>query len=114
MNNNLGDPELITMLFELKGQLPKSVKKMREYGVQMAKASSEYRAAKAVRIRELKAQGLPATLILDLAKGDCAEKQYERDMTEVIYETQKEYINSLKTEIRVLEGQIDREWGAVK
>lgn len=114
MNNNLGDPEMITMLFDLKGQLPEAVKKMRQYGIDMAKADSDYRAAKATRIRELKAQGMPATLILDLAKGDCAKQQYERDMTEAIYDTQKEYINSLKIQIRVLEGQIDREWGAVK
>lgn len=112
--NNLGDPEMITALFDLKGQLPEAVKKMRQYGIDMAKASSNYRAAKATRIRELKAQGLPATLILDLAQGDCSKQQYERDMTEVIYDTQKEYINSIKTEIRVLEGQIEREWGAVK
>lgn len=114
MANNLGDPELITTLFDLQTQLPDAVKKMRSYGIEMAKASSDYRAAKAVRIRELKEQGLPATLISDLAKGDCAELQYERDVREVIYDTQKEFINSLKTQIRVIEGQVDREWGAVK
>lgn len=111
---NLGDPEMITALFDLQRELPDAVKKMRQYGINMAKADAEYRAAKAERIRELKADGHPATLILDLAKGDCAPLQQEKEMSEVIYDTQKEYINSLKIQIRVLEGQIEREWGAVK
>lgn len=114
MTNNLGDPELITTLFDLQRQLPEAVKKLRTYGLEMAKADSAYRAAKAEKIRELKLQGLPATLIGDLAKGDCSELQHEKELTEVIYETQKEFINSLKIQIRVVEGQIDREWGSVR
>lgn len=114
MTNNMGDPELITTLFDLKGQLPKAVENMRKYGIEMAKADSAYRAAKANKILELKAKGLPATLIADLAKGECSNLQFERDRTEVVYDTQKEFINALKIQIRVIEGQVDREWGAVK
>lgn len=59
----------------------------RDYG----DAERAYRKALAIRILELKAEGVAATLCLDLAKGDkqIADLRYKRDVQEGVREAAK-------------------------
>jgi hypothetical protein len=42
---------------------------------------------------------------------EVAEKRFERDVAKTVYEANEEAINSLKLQIRIVESQIQREWG---
>lgn len=43
-----------------------------------------------------------------------AELRFKRDCAETIYKANQESINSIKLQIRILESQIEREWGVSK
>ena len=40
-----------------------------------------------------------------------ADARFKRDLAETVYKANQEAINSLKLQMRLIEGQISREWG---
>lgn len=50
----------------------------------------------------------------DTKRFDVAERRYNRDLASTLYEAKKEEINALKFDMRILEGQLNREWGQAK
>ena len=52
----------------------------------------------------------------DIAKGepDTAKLRLDRDITESLYKSCLEGINVYKVKLRVLENQLEREWGQAK
>lgn len=101
----------INELNELTHQLSKAVENMGTCGLAMARADRDYKVAMAQTALELRAEGMPVTLIDKVAPGKVANKRLERDNAEVLYDTAKERVNALKLQIRVLDAQIAREWG---
>ena len=85
--------------------------RMRQDGIEAAKAEAAYQAAKAKRAVEL-SQTCSATLVGMRLKGDPMVNAYlmERECARYIWEADKEAINTLKTAIRVAENQLQREW----
>lgn len=85
------------------------VKRGKEY----AEAEHDYRIALASKILELRAEGQPATLVSDLARGDraIARLKLSRDTKEVVYKSAQEAIQSYKLQMKLTEAQIEREWG---
>lgn len=110
--SNIGDPELINYINELMRSLPEAIKLMGKYGREYARADVEYRKAKATQTAILKNKGTPVTLIKDLIyeDDDLSHKLEMRDQAEALWKTSQEHINALKIEIKVIQGQIDREW----
>ena len=55
---------------------------------------------------------MPVTLISQVIYGypDIAQLRFLRDSAEVIYNANKEAINTLKLQIRIVQNQIDKEW----
>lgn len=76
-------------------------------------ASTEWRYLKGL---PSSARGQPVTHLLDIAKGeeDIAKLRMERDIAESLYDSAVEAINAQKLKIRILEGQLSREWGNTK
>lgn len=52
------------------------------------------------------------TLINQIVYGipDVASKRFQRDVAETMYQTNLEYINTTKLQLRILENQLSREW----
>ena len=75
-----------------------------------------YRVALSKRLLELRTEGYPVTIILDIAKGteDISLLRYNRDIAEGLVRSAEEGINFYKLKIRELEAQHSREWGATK
>ena len=90
--------------------LDKAVNQFGKRGRAAAEAERNYRILFAKEILKLKSEGLPATLIPDIAKGNTADAKFERDTADVTYQSAKEAINALKIEIEVLDEQLSREW----
>lgn len=93
--------------------LDAAVKELRSRGTALAEAERDYRIAKAKAILEEREKGTPATVTLDIVKGrkDIANLCFKRDCAEVVYKSALEAINSTKLQLRLLESQVQREWG---
>lgn len=112
MNENIGDPELITQLNDLNAQLSQGIKLMGRYGREYAQAEHDYKielAKEAIRLRE---KDIPVTMIQlrIYGTGDVPDKRFKRDTAQVMYNTAQENINAIKLKMRLLEAQIDREY----
>ena len=105
--------DLVNELEKMQDQLKKSLKKLRLNGIEQAKCEKEYKIAVNKKALELKADGMPVTLIQQVIYGyeDIAELRFKRDSAEVIYNANQEAINCLKLQMRLIEEQIKREQG---
>ena len=106
---------LVQEVFNLCEKLTASINRLKENGVKLAQAESNYKITlrtEALKLRQEK--GMPVTLISQIIYGvpEVAKLRLERDIAETVYETNKEYINVTKLQLKVLENQIQREWGA--
>lgn len=84
----------------------------KERGRKRAECEQAYRIAKAQHITRLRADGVPVSIVADLAKGDkdIARLCMERDIADTLYESSREAINVYKLKIRTISDQIQREW----
>lgn len=94
-----------------------SIKKLRETGTEFAEAERDYKITLRQEALKLRAEkGMPVTLIQQVVYGvpEVAEKRFNRDVKEAIYQANQEAINSIKLQIRVIESQLSREWGNIR
>lgn len=96
--------------------LDNSIKMLRKTGSDYAKAYSDYRIALAKELLILKNEGYAITLAGDIARGkpEIAHLKFEEISKEAIYKANMESINVLKLEIKIIQNQIDKEWGNIK
>ena len=90
---------------------------LREFGKRgraYAEAERDYRVAMAKKVLIERAGGQPVTNISDICRGNAemADLRFKRDVAEVDYKAAQEAINSYKLQIKILEAQRAREWGA--
>lgn len=104
--------DLLSDLQRDRDLMRKAVAECTDRGRKLAKAEAEYQAIKNVRVLEMKAEMLPATLIQILIKGDPAvnEKLLQRDVAQVEYDSARDAVNVYKLDARLIEQQIQREW----
>lgn len=98
-------------------ELDVSVKQLRKTGTEYAQAERDYKVCLRQEALKLRAdENMPVTLINQIIYGvpEVARFRFERDIKETIYDANKEAINSIKLQLRLLEGQLNREWGQVK
>ena len=96
-------------------ELTASIRKLRQNGVNLAEAERDYKIAlrqEALKLRT--GDNMPVTLINNVIYGipAVAEKRFKRDVEQANYDANKEHINVTKLKLRVLEAQLNREWGA--
>lgn len=109
--------DLINDLESLRLRLNSAIKKLEQYGIELANAEKDYKIKlrqEALRLRSEK--GMPVTLIQQVVYGvpEVANKRCKRDIAEAMRDTMQENINSIKIQMRILESQIQREWGVNK
>ena len=99
--------------FKIK-QLAKSVLDLRENGTQYAKAEREYKILLRQECLKLRDEGMAIGMIDKTCYGipSVAEARYLRDVAKTVYEANIEAINSLKLQLRLIESQINREFGS--
>ena len=96
---------------ELQKRLNEAIKIMGKTGRAWASAEREYKIALMQETLKEKNKGTAATLIDKIVKGVVADQKFQRDEAEVLWKTAQENVNSIKLQIRVLDNQIEREWG---
>lgn len=101
----------INEINELQRRLDNGIKVMGKCGRDWAAAERDYRLAAMEETLKLKDQGMAATLIDTVVKGIVADKKFKRDEAEVLWKTAQENVNAIKLQMRILDNQIQREWG---
>lgn len=106
--------DLINELNQKSDELTASIKLLKDHGKRLSLAERNYKVEVNQEVLRLRAEGMAVTLIQLVVYGQpkVAELRMLRDIAEVMYETNKEHINVCKLQIRILEGQIQREWGS--
>ena len=93
-----------------------SIKKLRETGTEYAESEKEYKITLRQESLKLRAEkGMPVTLIQQVVYGvpEVAEKRFVRDVKEAVYKANIEAINVFKLQIRIIESQLQREYGNI-
>lgn len=105
--------ELWEEIIEIERQLNEALSTLRENGIKYCEAERQYQMAKSKAIMKLKSDGYPITLIPQVVKGieEIADLDLERNKCEVVYKANQEAINVKKLELRVKEGEIERDYG---
>lgn len=100
-------------LTEKQRYLDMAASEIKTRGIALAEAERAYRCAKAKKILDLREQGTPATITLDLTMGDeeVSLLRLKRDSAEVLYRSALEFLQLNKLEYRVLANQISAEMG---
>ena len=107
--------DLFNELQRLTNDLNISIKKLRETGTDFAQAERDYKITLREEALKLRAEkGMPVTLIQQVVYGvpEVANKRFTRDVKEAIYQANQEAINSIKLQMRIIEGQLNREWSS--
>ena len=107
--------DLINDIQMLMEELTISIKKLSYTGQRLAEAERDYKITlrqEALKLRVEK--DMPVTLINQIIFGvpEVADKRFKRDIAETMYNTNQEHINATKLKLRLLESQLNREWGA--
>ena len=94
-------------------ELNTSVKMLRKTGTAYAEAERDYKILLRTECLKLRDEGTSIGLIDKTCYGipSVAKARFERDVAEAVYKANQESINSIKLQIRILDAQIQREWG---
>ena len=106
--------DLYTELRQLTEQLEISIKSLRKTGTAYAQAEKDYKVLLRQECLKLRDEGMAIGLITLTCYGipEVAEARLKRDTAEAIYTANKEAIAGIKLQLRLVENQLQREWGA--
>ena len=106
--------DLIMDIQAMTAKLNTSIKMLRKTGAEYAEAERDYKVLLSQESLRLKDSGMAVTLIDKVVYGvrKVADARFRRDVAEATYKANQESINVLKLQIRIIDNQIAREWGA--
>lgn len=94
-------------------QLDKCIGTLRKSGTDYAQAERDYKVLLRTECLRLREEGMAVGMIDKTCYGipSVAEARFKRDCAEAVYKANQEAINSIKLQMRLIEAQIEREWG---
>ena len=94
-------------------QLEVSLKEIRNSGTKYATAERDYKILLRQECLKLRDEGMAIGMIDKTCYGipNVAEARFKRDVAETVYKANLEAINSIKLQLRLIENQIQREYG---
>lgn len=101
------------LMYKIK-QLEFSIKELRNSGTKYAEAERDYKILLRQECLKLRDEGMAIGMIDKTCYGipSVAEARFKRDVAGAVYKADLENINSLKLQMRLIENQISREYGA--
>ena len=107
--------DLLNELNQKIKELDVSIKSLRKTGTAYAEAEKMYKIKLREECLKLRDEGMAIGMIDKTCYGipSIAELRFKRDSAEAVYKANQEEINSTKLQIRILESQIEREYGNV-
>jgi len=106
--------DLYAELQEKTRQLDISVKQLRASGTSYAETERAYKVLLRSECLKLRDEGMAIGMIDKTCYGipSVAEARFKRDVAEAVYKANLEAINSIKLQMRLIEAQLNREWGS--
>lgn len=100
--------ELMDRLERCISALSRGNTQMKTLGLEKARTERDYKVKQAQEILKLKADKYPATLIMELVKGneEVAELRLQRDIAESSYFVGLEAMNNLRLEIEIIRSKL--------
>ena len=94
--------------------LEKSIKQLRVSGTSYAQAEKDYKVLLRTECLKLRDEGMAIGMIDKTCFGipSVAEARFKRDVAEAVYKANLEAINSIKLQMRLIESQLQREYGS--
>ena len=94
-------------------ELETSIRLLRQNGTAYAQAEKDYKILLRQECLKLRDEGMAVGMIDKVAYGipSVAEARFKRDVAEAVYRANQEAINSTKLQLRLIESQLQREWG---
>ena len=104
--------ELLIEMNKLRELLNAALGEFKSRGTAYAKAYANYRKMLAQELLKLKAEGMPVTIAYDIARGteEIANAKEQEIITECLYKSCQEAINSYKLQMKILQEQIEKEY----
>lgn len=108
--------DLYSELQEKQNLLNMTISEIKKRGKELAQAEHDYRVALAQKIMLERADGQPVTIISDICRGDekVANLKLQRDIADSMYTSVLEAVNVLKLNVKIIENQLEREYGQTK
>lgn len=108
--------ELYEELESKSRQLDQAIKVLRKNGTALAEAEANYKTELTKEVLRLKDEGVAVTLINLIIYGQpsVSTLRLQRDIAKSTYDANAEVINILKLQMRIIEAQLNREWGNAK
>ena len=105
--------DLINELQMKTKQLETSLRQLRKTGTAFAEAERDYKVLLRSECLKLRDDGMAIGMIDKVCYGipSVAEARFKRDCAEAVYKANQEAIMSYKLQMRLIEAQINREWG---
>ena len=97
---------VLSLMRECQGRLAKASRELFRLAEDKAEAEQKYRSALAQEILVLKTQGLQATLIPDVARGNTADLKLQRDLADGLFTAGRDSISALQSEARILDSML--------
>jgi len=96
--------------------LQKSLEQLRKTGKEYASAEKDYKVLLRQECLKLRDEGMAIGMIDKTCYGipSVAEARFKRDVAEATYKANQEALQTYKLKIRLIEGQIQREWSNQK
>ena len=108
----MSDYDLFSELKAKTHDLDVCVRELRKSGTAYAETEKAYK----IKLREwclrLRSQDMPVTLIDKVCYGidEVAALRFKRDCARVVYDANRDAVNAIKLEIRIINDQLSREW----
>ena len=95
-------------------ELDNALELLRQNGIKLAEAEKNYKILLRQECLKLKDGGMAIGMIDKTCYGipEVARLRFERDVADTMYKASLECINSIKLQMRILENQIQREYGS--
>jgi hypothetical protein len=103
MSKTIELSEIIQEMRNVKTRMDNVIKEVYKQAKAKDKAEREYRVALAQEILKLKAEGMQATLIPDIARGNTADLKFARDSAKSLYDSARDSMETLRTEATLLQ-----------
>lgn len=95
--------QITNEIYAISQRLDKATKALYKLGLEKAETEREYRMRLAQEMLTLRAEGMPAAMIADVARGNLSDLLFKRDAAEAKFKAAVESLEALKSQLSALQ-----------
>lgn len=95
--------QITNEIYAISQRLDKATKALYKLGLEKAETERVYRMKMAQEMLSLRAEGMPAAMISDVARGNLSDLLFQRDAAEARFKAAIESLDALKSQLTALQ-----------